>query len=152
MAVGDGLFRSSPKRNRCNHSPFHGIDDSRTLRPAIEDKNPFRHGVIDDGVCVHVGLDLTDRLERLEIENNNLTRITISDETAAEIVEYNNTVAAFQIRDGPDDRAAVGFHHFDLGSMREIHTASRGIERDVVEILNTTGSGAEWNLLQEVIA
>ena len=52
LAVGHGLFGSATKRNSRNHSPFHRIDHCRTLGPAIEDKNLFRHGVINDGVRV----------------------------------------------------------------------------------------------------
>src|SRR5262249_22105091 len=136
LAVGHGLFGSTTKRNRRNYGPFRRVDHRRTFGPAVEDKDVFRHGIVDDRIRVLVGLDLTGLLESLEIENDDLARIAISDKPAPEIVEYNDAVAPFQIRNGADDGPVVGIEHFDLGTMREIDTARRGVKRNVVEILD----------------
>src|SRR5262245_28331181 len=77
--------------------------------------------------------------------------IAVTDETAAEIIEYNNAVTPLQIGNGAKNGSLVGVHHLNLGAMREVDTSRLRIERDVVKILGTTGRSTERDFVQKVI-
>src|SRR2546426_4728242 len=152
LAIGYGLLRSATQR-KCGHDcSLSWIDHGRIFATPIEDKQTLGCRIIKNGIGITARLDLTKGFESLQIEDHDLTRFTVCDESTTEIVDDNDTVAALQIGNGANNRAFIGVDHFDLTAVREINAASRVIECDVVKILLPARSGTEWDLLKKVIA
>src|SRR5437870_5722562 len=152
LAIGYGLLRSATQR-KCGHDrSFSWIDHGRVFATPIEHEQTLGCRIIKNGIGITARLDLTKGFESLQIEDHDLTRFTVCDESTTEIVDDNDTVAPLQIGNSANDRAFSGVDDLDLRSVREINAASRGIECDVVKILLPARSGPEWELLQKVIA
>ena len=90
--------------------------------------------------------------QSFRVENNDLVRATVADESAAEIRDEGDTMHSFQIRNTADDRAGVRIHDFDFRVVRDVETASGSIKCDVVPVFSGAGRSTEFVFLQQMVA
>src|SRR5262249_15428216 len=69
LTVGDGGFQSCSDSYGLEYRIRFGVNHSHRTAVSIDDKNPVRHWVGDNAVCIRGGRELLDDLERLQIES-----------------------------------------------------------------------------------
>src|SRR5207302_3311813 len=98
-----------------------------------------------------VALDLAGYFAGLRVENVNLLSSAVGDESLAEISHDDDAVASLEARNRAHDFIVIRIHHLNLGAMREVDSARRGIEGNVVKILRAARSRAQRNFLKQLI-
>ena len=85
LAVGDRLLRSAAQGKGRHHAPLGGVDHRAALGLSVEDENALGRRIVNNGVRILFALDPADRLQRLRIENDDLARVSIADESATKL-------------------------------------------------------------------
>ena len=70
---------------------------------------------------------------------------------AAQLANQGDSVVALHTTDLADRGAGIGIEHFHFRAVREVNTAGRGIEGDVIEIFAAALRGAESDPFQQTI-
>ena len=76
--------------------------------------------------------DLSDRLERLQVEDRHVVRAAVADESPIQLRRDGDAVDARRIGNVADDLARVEVDHRDVGRMGDVETTRGAIDRQVV--------------------
>ena len=148
LAVCCGKFWSTSEIDSACDFASLSIDSCRAVAAAVKCEDAVGGGIIDDRIRFLPGGDFCDWLQSLQVKDGDGRRLTVADESAAELGSDGDAMDARSFGDSADEAKRVDVHYFDLCSVRNIKPAGRRIDSEIVP----TAGARDRNLFDDGVA